>query len=59
MGILIFLILVSLFVALFFLGVFIWSVKKGQFDDDFTPALRILNDDEKPNSVKQTNSINQ
>jgi cbb3-type cytochrome oxidase maturation protein len=58
MGILIFLIIVSLVVALFFLGVFIWSVKKGQFDDDYTPALRMLNDDEKP-TVKQTNSINQ
>jgi cbb3-type cytochrome oxidase maturation protein len=58
MGILIFLIIVSLVVALFFLGVFIWSVKKGQFDDDYTPSLRMLNDDEKPN-VKQTNSINQ
>jgi cbb3-type cytochrome oxidase maturation protein len=58
MGILIFLIIVSLVIALFFLGVFIWSVKKGQFDDDYTPSLRMLNDDEKPN-VKQTNSINQ
>ena len=58
MGILIFLIIVSLVVALFFLGVFIWSVKKGQFDDDYTPALRMLNDDEKPN-VQKSNSINQ
>jgi len=58
MGILIFLIIISLVVALFFLGVFIWSVKKGQFDDDYTPALRILNDDEKP-SVQKSNSINQ
>jgi cbb3-type cytochrome oxidase maturation protein len=58
MGILIFLIIISLVVALFFLGVFIWSVKKGQFDDDYTPALRMLNDDEKPN-VQKSNSINQ
>lgn len=46
MRILIFLIIVSLLVAGFFLFLFIWSVKKGQFDDDYTPALRILNDDE-------------
>ena len=58
MGIIIFLIIISLVVALFFLGVFIWSVKKGQFDDDSTPALRMLNDDEKPN-VQKSNSINQ
>jgi cbb3-type cytochrome oxidase maturation protein len=40
------LILVSLFVALGFLSAFIWSVRKGHFDDDYTPAIRILLDDE-------------
>ncbi|TKT87317.1 cbb3-type cytochrome oxidase assembly protein CcoS [Dyadobacter frigoris] len=39
------LILVSLFVALAFLSTFIWSVRKGHFDDDCTPAMRILLDD--------------
>ncbi len=39
------LILVSLFVALGFLSTFIWSVRKGHFDDDCTPAMRILLDD--------------
>lgn len=40
----------SLLTALGFLGAFIWSVRKGQFDDDYTPAIRILFDDtvEKP-----------
>ena len=37
----------SLAVALFFLGAFIWAVKSGQYDDRYTPSLRILFDDRK------------
>lgn len=37
---------VSLFAAIIFLGAFIWAVKTGQFDDNETPAIRILFDDE-------------
>lgn len=37
---------VSLFAALIFLGVFIWAVKNGQFDDNKTPSIRMLFDDE-------------
>ena len=40
----------SLLAALGFLGAFIWSVRKGQFDDDYTPSIRILFDD----TVKKT-----
>lgn len=39
------LILASLLVALGFLGAFIWSVRKGHYDDDYTPSVRILLDD--------------
>ncbi len=35
----------SLLAALGFLGAFIWSVRQGQFDDDYTPSIRILFDD--------------
>lgn len=35
----------SLFAALGFLGAFIWSIKNGQYDDDYTPSVRILFDD--------------
>lgn len=43
------LIIASLLVALGFLGAFIWSVRKGHYDDDYTPSVRILLDDsEKP-----------
>ena len=36
---------VSMLIALGFLGSFLWSVKKGHYDDDYTPAIRILMDD--------------
>jgi cbb3-type cytochrome oxidase maturation protein len=41
----------SLFMALGFLGLFIWSVRSGQLDDDYTPSVRILFDD-KPMETK-------
>ncbi|HML84077.1 MAG TPA: cbb3-type cytochrome oxidase assembly protein CcoS [Bacteroidales bacterium] len=37
---------ISLLVAIGFLGTFLWAVKTGQYDDDYTPAVRILFDDE-------------
>jgi cbb3-type cytochrome oxidase maturation protein len=46
MTIIFFLILISLIVALGFLVAFIWAVKSGQYDDDYTPSVRILFDDE-------------
>lgn len=47
MSVLILLIIVSLAVAIGFLIAFIWSVKNGQYDDDYTPAVRMLFDDKK------------
>ena len=44
---------VSLFAALIFLGAFIWAVRTGQFDDNETPSIRILFDDE-PTIDKET-----
>ncbi len=35
----------SLLLAIGFLSAFIWSVKSGQMDDDYTPSVRILFDD--------------
>jgi cbb3-type cytochrome oxidase maturation protein len=35
----------SLVLALGFLGLFIWSVRSGQMEDDYTPSVRILFDD--------------
>ena len=36
----------STFVALMFLGAYLWSVKTGQYKDNYTPAIRILFDNE-------------
>jgi cbb3-type cytochrome oxidase maturation protein len=37
---------VSIIVALFFFFAFIKSVKSGQYDDTYTPSVRMLFDDE-------------
>lgn len=36
----------SIIIALGFLAAFIWSVNSGQYDDDYTPSVRMLFDDE-------------
>ena len=41
------LIALSLLVALGFLGAFLWAARSGQYDDDYTPAVRMLFDDGK------------
>ena len=46
MSVLFILIGVSLLVAIGFLISFLLSVKSGQFDDDYTPSVRMLFDDE-------------
>lgn len=37
---------ISIIVAIFFFTAFIGAVKSGQFDDDYTPSVRMLFDDE-------------
>jgi cbb3-type cytochrome oxidase maturation protein len=44
----------SLIVAVGFLAAFIWSVRNGQYDDDYTPSVRMLFDD----TVSVPKSIN-
>ena len=46
MNVIFILIAVSLMVAVGFLGLFIWSIRAGQFEDEYTPSVRILFDDE-------------
>jgi cbb3-type cytochrome oxidase maturation protein len=36
---------IGLVIALGFLAAFIWAVKSGQYDDDYTPSIRILFDE--------------
>ena len=46
MSVMYLLIPISIVVAVFFLFLFIKSVKSGQYDDDYTPSVRMLFDDE-------------
>jgi len=46
MSILFILIIISLILASGFLIAFFWATKSGQFDDDYTPSVRMLFDDE-------------
>lgn len=50
------LIAASLIIAIGFLIAFILSVKDGQFEDDYTPSVRMLFDDE---IIETTETINQ
>ncbi|MGN6435522.1 MAG: cbb3-type cytochrome oxidase assembly protein CcoS [Agriterribacter sp.] len=45
MSVIIVLLLASISVAGLFLFAFLWSVKSGQFDDDYAPPSRILFDE--------------
>jgi cbb3-type cytochrome oxidase maturation protein len=48
MSVFIILIIASLLVAIGFLILFLWAVRSGQYEDDYTPSVRMLFDDEKP-----------
>ncbi len=41
------LISISFLVAIGFLAAFIWSIKNGQYEDDYSPSVRMLKDDTK------------
>jgi cbb3-type cytochrome oxidase maturation protein len=52
MSVIIILLVSSISVALVFLIAFIWSVKNKQYDDEFSPPVRILFDDAPAADVK-------
>lgn len=59
MSVIYLLITISIVVAVAFLIAFIKAVKSGQYDDDYTPSVRMLFDDEivkkeNPNKLIQT-----
>ncbi|GAA4767863.1 MULTISPECIES: cbb3-type cytochrome oxidase assembly protein CcoS [Flavobacterium] len=61
MSVIYLLISISIVVALTFLYIFIRAVRSGQFDDDYTPSVRMLFEDELKKSKTKTdiNSENQ
>ena len=56
MSVILILIAASLVVALFFLAAFIWSIRSGQFEDDYTPAVRMLFENDNVNNSKSNNN---
>jgi len=44
----------SLIVATGFLIAYFWAVKSGQYDDTYTPSVRILFDDRGPDNEKNS-----
>jgi len=57
MGVIFILIVACLIVAIGFLVAFVWSVKSGQYDDTYTPSVRILFDDLKKDTAENTDDI--
>ncbi len=55
MSVIYLLISISILVAIVFFIAFILAVKKGQYDDDYTPSVRMLFDDELVKKVKHEN----
>ena len=53
MGVIFILIGLSLSVAIIALVAFFWNVKSGQYDDDYTPSVRMLFDDKTEPDVKE------
>jgi cbb3-type cytochrome oxidase maturation protein len=53
MSVMFILISASLVLALGFLIAFIWSVRSGQYEDDYTPSVRMLFEETKPANTKQ------
>lgn len=49
---------ISILMALIFLVWFIWAVRSGQYEDDYTPSIRILFDDITTNTEKEENNGN-
>jgi cbb3-type cytochrome oxidase maturation protein len=59
MSVIFLLIIFSLLLAVGFLIAFIWSVKDGQYEDEYTPSVRILFENDVPeinNDVSKANT---
>ena len=50
---------ISISVALIFFVAFVISVRKGQYDDSYTPSVRMLFEDEVLKKDPDENTINQ
>lgn len=57
MSVIVVLIGISLLVAAGFLAAFLWAVRSGQYNDTYTPSVRMLFDDD--NKKNKENKDNQ
>jgi len=57
MSVIVVLLIASISVASLFLVAFLWSVKEGQFEDDSSPAARILFEDKPVTNASTTQKI--
>ncbi len=57
MSVIYLLIAISIFVAIGFFIAFVFAVKSGQYDDDYTPSVRMLFDDELIKSSQNKSKI--
>jgi cbb3-type cytochrome oxidase maturation protein len=58
MSVIFLLIPLSIFMAAVFLGAFIWAVRSGQFEDTYTPSLRLLLPDPDPRKAAPVSALN-
>ncbi len=56
MSVIVVLIGASLLVATGFLIAYLWAVKNGQYDDKYTPSVRILFEEEKKTEIRNKKS---
>ena len=56
MSAIIFLIILGIVVAGGFLAAFIWAVRSGQYDDDYSPSVRMLFDRKSKNNETEQQS---
>lgn len=59
MSVLIILIVVSLTLAILFLGLFSWAVRSGQYHDTDSPAIRLLYEEKQSNKKSKTKNHQQ
>lgn len=55
MSVIFVLVVIGILVASAFLIAFIWAVRSGQFDDSYTPSVRMLFDDN-PEEINKNNT---
>jgi cbb3-type cytochrome oxidase maturation protein len=53
MSILILLVILALLIAIGFLAAFLWATHDGQFEDTFSPSVRILMDNDRKENIKE------